>query len=283
MAELVGVFAASHGPLIARDWDCMSSATRNHLREMFDDLGRRVRAAKPDVLVVIAPDHWTNFFLNNLPAFCIGIGDEHDGPPEPFMRRVFPHRVLPGQGALARHLLRSALAASFDPAFSHRIALDHGYCVPLWRLGLEPLPAIVPIVVNSLEEPMPSLRRCLEFGSLLGTAIASFPGTLRVALLSSGGLSHSIGEPTMGMIDEAFDRLCIDLLCQGTHAELCASLEEALQSIGNGAHEVRNWIVGHAAAGNRHFDLVGYEAMPEVYMGFACAEWTTGDTGAFTR
>jgi aromatic ring-opening dioxygenase catalytic subunit (LigB family) len=273
MADLVGVFAASHGPLIARDWDVMSSATRDRLGQLFSELGRRLRSVRPDVVIVISPDHWTNFFLDNLPTFCIGIGSEHDGPPEPFMKRVFPHPLLRGHGALARHILRAALAASFDPALSHRMTLDHGFCIPLWRSGITPLPPIVPIVVNSLEEPMPSLRRCLELGTMLRAAITSYPETLRVAILGSGGLSHSIGEPTMGLIDEAFDRSCIDLFRKGGDIELCATLEAALPATGNGAHEVRNWIVAHAAAGASGFDLIDYEPMPEVYMGCACAEW----------
>ena len=280
MAELVGAFAASHGPLIARDWDTMSRATRARLTEFFDELGRRLRAARPDVLIVVSPDHWTNFFLDNLPAFCIGIGAEHGGPPEPFMQRVFAPAVLRGHGAFARHLLRQALAASFDPAFSHRMILDHGFCVPLWRSGFVTLPAIVPIAVNSLEGPMPSLGRCRDFGRMIAAAIASYPEDLRVAILGSGGLSHSIGEPTMGMIDESFDRRCIDLFRRANDANLCTTLEQALQATGNGAHEVRNWVVAHGAASGGCFDLIGYEAMPEVYMGCACAEWQIAAAGS---
>jgi len=94
MAELVGVFAASHGPIIARDWDKMAADHRDKLKAAFDEIGRRLAACRPDLLVVVSPDHWVNFFINNLPAVCIGIGDEHDGPPEPFMQKVYPHRTL---------------------------------------------------------------------------------------------------------------------------------------------------------------------------------------------
>jgi hypothetical protein len=40
-------------------------------------------------------------------------------------------------------------------------------------------------------------------------------GSLRVALLATGGLSHSIGEATMGQIDEAFDRECLQHFASG--------------------------------------------------------------------
>ena len=109
MADLVGVFAASHGPIIARDWETMPADHRNRLAAGFDEIGRRLKACRPDLLVVISPDHWVNFFISNLPAVCIGIGEEHDGPPEPFMKKVFPHERLKGHAAFGRHLLETAL------------------------------------------------------------------------------------------------------------------------------------------------------------------------------
>ena len=61
MADLVGVFAASHGPMIAREWESLPVQVREHLTKSFDELGRSIKAVKADVLVVISPDHWVNF------------------------------------------------------------------------------------------------------------------------------------------------------------------------------------------------------------------------------
>ena len=196
MADLVGAFAASHGPLIAREWGNLPDGPKNALDTAFTEMGKRLKAAEPDVLVIFSPDHWVNFFINNLPSFCIGIGDEHDGPPEPFMQAVYPHKTLPGHPGFGRHLLDTALENDFDPAISHRLTLDHGFCVPLWRMGLDPSLPIVPVTVNDLEAPMPTLRRCIAWGKMLRQAIDSYPDDLRVAVLGTGGLSHSIGEPT---------------------------------------------------------------------------------------
>ena len=68
MAELVGAFAASHAPLIARDWSILPSERKEQITHAFRELGRRVAAARPDVLIVVSPDHWVNFFLDNLPS-----------------------------------------------------------------------------------------------------------------------------------------------------------------------------------------------------------------------
>ncbi len=272
MAELVGIYAASHGPLIARDWDRLPAAVKERLGAAYGELGRRIGAARVDAIVGLAPDHWTNFFLDNLPALSIGIGEEHDGPPEPFMRDFAPNPV-PGDPGLGRHVLETALAADFDPALSYKLRLDHGLCLPLSRLALAPMPRIMPILINALEPPMLSYRRCFAWGRLLRAAIASYPGPARVAILATGGLSHSIGEPTMGSIDEVFDRRCLEAFASGDEAPLIDLLEHGAAHAGNGAHEIRNWAVAHGAAGGRGFELIDYIPAPEVYVGCAYAAW----------
>jgi L-rhamnose isomerase len=74
MAEFVGAFAASHAPLIARDWDRLPEPLRERITRSYASVGERLAAARPDILIEVAPDHWTNFFINNLPSVCIGIG-----------------------------------------------------------------------------------------------------------------------------------------------------------------------------------------------------------------
>ena len=53
----------------------------------------------------------------------------------------------------------------------------------------------------------------------------------------------------MGQIDETFDRTCIALFENGDPAKLASTLEHDVRHTGNGGHEVRNWVVAHAAAG----------------------------------
>jgi aromatic ring-opening dioxygenase catalytic subunit (LigB family) len=272
MASLVGVFAASHGPLIARDWDKMPAPRREQFKERFSALGRRFEEARPDLLIEIAPDHWSNFLLDNLPTLCIGVGESHDGPPEPFLKD-FPWKSIAGHPQFGMHLLESALRADFEPSLSHHLTLDHGFCIPLLRMGLKRLPPIVPITVNGIEPPMMSIRRCLAWGRLLRSAIAAYPGPLRVAILATGGLSHSIGEPGMGSIDEPFDAEVLRLFAAGDDRELAEYLERALPLTGNGGHEVRTWVIAHAAAGSRGFELVAYDPVPEVYVGCGYAAW----------
>jgi len=271
MASLVGAFAASHGPLIVREWQRVPAEQKTRMAAAYRELGKRLTAAKPDVLIVVSPDHWSNFFLDNYPAVCIGVGETNEGPPEPWMKD-FPHRAIAGHPGLAMHIADQALRQGFEPAVSHRLKLDHGACIPLWRMELERMPKVVPLLVNSIEPPMPSLTRCYQWGTLLRQAIDSYAEPLRVAILGTGGLSHSIGEPTMGAIYEDFDRETIRLFKE-PEGELIRFLDAKLPSCGNGSEEVRNWLVAHGAAGGRGFELVDYLAVPTVIVGCGFAAW----------
>jgi aromatic ring-opening dioxygenase catalytic subunit (LigB family) len=272
MAELVGVFASSHGPMIVRSWPTIAPRWKESLTAAFSELGRRIKAARPDVLIIISPDHWVNFSMDNLPSICVGLGEVHDGPPEPWFKE-FPHRKMAGHPQLASHIVERALEHDFEPSVSHHLALDHGFCIPVWKAGLDPLPPIVPIVFNDLEPPFPAVRRCYAWGTMLADAVASYPGNLRVAVLATGGLSHSIGEPTMGEIDEAFDRECIRRFEAGDPPALFDFLNQRLPAAGNGAAEVRNWVAAHGAARGRGFDLIRYDPIPDVYVGCGFASW----------
>lgn len=275
MAELTGIFAACHGPMIVRSWDALPAATQSTLTRSFAELGKRINAARADVLIVISPDHWVNFFLDNLPSICIGVGETHDGPPEPWLA-AFPHKQLAGHAALAQHLVAHACSHDFEPSLSYKLALDHGFCIPLWKANIDPLPAIVPVILNTVEPPFPSVARCYDFGRAIADAVKSFPQPLRVALLATGGLSHSIGEATMGAIDEAFDRECLQHFAASDRDTLLPFLDQRLPAAGNGAAEVRNWVAAHGAAhasGAQHFEVIHYSAMPEIYVGCGFAAW----------
>ncbi len=279
MAEFAGAFAAGHGPNIARGWTSLKSETREWILDRYGELGRRLKAAAPDVLLVQSNDHWVNFFLDNMPAFCIGIGDEHDGPPEPFMKPVFAHETWPGHAALGRHVLDHALASEFDPSYTMRVKLDHGICVPLWQMGILPDVPVVPLFINLMEEPFPTPARCIKWGRMIREAVESFPENIRVAMLGTGGLSHSIGETTMGWIDEPFDHACMELFRSASDEKFASDLDRMLSATGNGGAELRNWLIVHAAAGGRGFDLVGYAPVPEILIGCALAEWRTAESG----
>ncbi|CAN0528840.1 unnamed protein product [Laminaria digitata] len=273
MAKLVGSFAASHAPNIARSWDILKPETQDWLTTRYDELGKRVKALDPDVLVIHSNDHWINFFLENMPAFLIGVGEEHDGPPEPFMQPIFKGCTFPGHPGLGSHLLEYAMDADFDPAYSHRIKVDHGIGIPLWRMGFDTLPPVVPVFLNLMEEPFPTPKRCLAWGHMIREAIEAYPEDLRVVVMGTGGMSHSIGETTQGWIDEPFDHACMDLFKTASDEKIASELARMLKETGNGGAELRSWSVAHGAAGGKGFEMIDDIPMPETLIGCGLAEW----------
>jgi aromatic ring-opening dioxygenase catalytic subunit (LigB family) len=273
MAEIVGAFASSHAPLMARAWESVGPERLDSIKKTFAEMGRRFREAKPDVLVVLTPDHWVNFFIDNMPSVCIGVGETHDGPPEPWMKAAPLKSPWRGDPEFGLYLAERAFEKGFEPTLSYHLSMDHGVAIPLWRMGLSSLPPIVPFFINAVEPPMISVRRCIDWGDFLKRAIEAYPKKLRVAILATGGLSHSIGEHDMGRIDEPFDKECLDHFRSGNVPALVDFLEKKVESAGNGAAEVRNWVMAHGAVAGRGFDLIGYHPYPEWYVGCAFATW----------
>ena len=105
-----------------------------------------------------------------------------------------------------------------------------------------PMP-MVPILLNTFFPlSQPSVERCDRFGVALAEAIATWPGSERVALVASGGLSHHL-------VDEDFDRRLLAALGAPTPDALAAFTDDDFvdgeRPCGTG--ESKNWIVVAAA------------------------------------
>ena len=275
MAELVNVLAASHTPVMLNFPDAAGEADRQSVFDGFHELGRRLAESRPQALVVLSTDHLHNFFLDNFPAFCIGAADSYDTPIEHWLNAE--RRTLPGDPALGGHLLARAMESGFDPSFSLDLTLDHGSLTPIELAGLSRELPIVPILVNCVQPPLPTMARCLAFGEFLGEALRDYQDTERVAVLATGGVSHDIATPRMGMVNEEFDRRFLDLLGEDGRAAADYARDHVHEA-GNGAEEVRMWLIAAgAAAGSRTADLevIFYRPIPEWYTGIAVASWAT--------
>jgi len=111
--------------------------------------------------------------------------------------------------------MRETLENVFDPAFSHLLELDHGIMTVYYELDEDMKLPLVPIVMNCAVPPLMPVWRWYEFGKQLGAAIRSFEGLERVAVVGCGGLSHWIGNPRVGDINEEFDRWFCERLERG--------------------------------------------------------------------
>lgn len=179
-----GMVAMSHSP----SWD-LSFDHEGPGASYVRAVGRArdlVAELQPTTLVVFGPDHFRNFFWDVMPPFCIGAGSVQG-----FGDYDSPKGDLPTNPELATFVADHVLAADFDPAVSLKMGVDHGVSQPFAALaGGHPI-SILPIMVNCGGGPMPSLRRCFEFGKAVGAAVRSFTGDGGAVFVGSGGLSHS--------------------------------------------------------------------------------------------
>jgi aromatic ring-opening dioxygenase catalytic subunit (LigB family) len=271
MAEIVGIYAVSHTPVLTNLPGAPSKEVADAAYAAFRSLGERLRSANPDVLLLISDDHLHNFFLDNLPAFCIGAGDDFEGPIEDWLKA--PKIRVEGHPQLARALLDGLFENGFDPALSMHLRLDHAMVTPMECMGIYGSFPVVPLYVNCVQPPLPRMARCVEMGRAIRKAIRALPGSLRVAVLGTGGLSHDVGTPRMGIINKAFDEEFLRLLGQDGSDVVSRFAQEEVHTAGNGAEEVRNWLIPHGVSDCRGFELIFYEAVEPWYTGIGLASW----------
>jgi aromatic ring-opening dioxygenase catalytic subunit (LigB family) len=271
MAELVGAFAASHTPVMINFPNAIPEDDRADIFGSFHQFGAALAATRPQTVIVVSDDHFHNFFLNNFPAFCIGAADRYLTPAEHWLNAE--KQELKGDSVVGAHLLGEALRAGFDPSFSMQLTLDHGVLTPLLLSGLTQQISIVPLLINCVQPPFPTMQRCLEWGKFLRRAIASCTHVDRIAVLATGGLSHDVATPRMGFVNEAFDREFLRLLSDGSESDLVKYSTDNVGSAGNGTEEIRNWLVARGAAGGAPFETLYYKALSKWYAGIALGYW----------
>ena len=264
--SLVGAYAASHAPGITGRPTLPPPADSEPVFRAYAELRARIEAARADVLVVVSPEHWANFFLDHMPSFCIGIADEFWGPTDEEFVKI-PRRRVPGAARLAR-ALAAGLAEDVDLSSSEELAFDHGVMVPLHLLGTT-LP-VIPIIVNCLAGLPAPLHRCHTLGTALRRTVDGWPE--RVAILATGGLSHWPAMPESGRIGLDFDRRFLDAFLGGRIETFLRYPREALEAeAGPGGHEIRTWITVAAAAGAARGSLLVYQPVPAWSTGCAVA------------
>jgi len=256
MGQLIGAFGVAHTALMIRAYDRAEPAQAGRVRSAFDHLRRRIEEGKPDALIIVSSDHFKTFFLNNMPAFCVGVGEECEGWGD---AGVPKYRVRVHQ-ELARQFLQAAIESEFDLAFSEHMPLDHGFMVPLHFLTPQMDVPIVPIFVNTIVAPLPSLRRCYQLGGVIRQVIQQRPHSERFMVVGTGGLSHWVGVPQMGRINEQFDRDVLAWICQGDAEKLTTlTTEQIEQEAGNGAQEIRTWMVMLGSVPEARGEILVYE------------------------
>jgi len=245
MARIVGSIMMSHVPAIGR-------AISKNLQadpywapwfDGFPPVRRWLADVKPDVVVAVYNDHGLNFFLDKMPTFAVGAAPEYRNADEGW--GIPTLQPFAGDPTLSWHVIETLVDAEFDVTTCQEMLVDHAVTLPMALLwpGDAPWPVrIVPVCVNTVQFPLPSMARGFKLGQAIGRAIASYEEDLKVVVIGTGGLSHQLDGTRAGFINREFDELCFEKLVSDPQALTKYSIHEVVELAGTQGVEVLNWL-----------------------------------------
>ncbi len=252
-------------------------------------LGETYNKVSPDLCVILGDDQHELFQDDHMPGFAIYHGETvTDKPRQPGGFVSFGDPVVghhPGQGGVTQptdaelglHLIESMVKAEFDVARSNKLPVSrsegnigHAFYYFYRRLMDNKAIPSVPVMVNTYYPPnAPTAARCYKFGQALGHAIQNWDSNKRVAIMASGGLSHTV-------IEEELDNTIIEGLKSGDTSKLLDYPDERFRA---GTSEIKNWIAlaGAMSVMGTTMDLIDYVPCYRTEAGNGCAmgfgEW----------
>lgn len=284
--ELVELRAGDHFEKELNDatfqarWDACQRAI-GHLGDTLDRVS-------PDVVVILGDDQHEAFLDDNMPALAIynGAAVDDDVPTEGHRADLsdkvvgkYPGKRLthPTEAALGEHLIEALIEQEFDvtrsnkmPEGRHGGTIGHAFYYVYRRLMNNEVIPNVPVLVNTYYPPnAPTAKRCFKFGKALRQAIEAWDSPKKVAIVASGGLSHTV-------IEEDLDQRIIDGLKHNDEQKLTDYPDVRFRA---GTSEIKNWIIlaGAMAGDGLQMNLVDYVPCYRTEAGNGCAmgfaEW----------
>lgn len=245
--NVVGGVAMPHAPQFFTRPETEDPAMIERIRSLAADIGKKLKALKPDVWIVIANDHANQFLLHCVPPFTFHRGREARGS---FAGTEFRFQVA---SEVSTALIRYLQDEQFDPAFSSTAGIDYAFGIPLTFLGVKG--PIIPLYINSYIPPQPRMERCYALGQAIARGLAVIG--VRAVVVASGGLSHFPGTKRYGNPDLAFDKkLMAEIECGHLRA-LLAFDDRRLDDTGN--VELRSWAIAAGMLAERRPDLTSLE------------------------
>jgi aromatic ring-opening dioxygenase catalytic subunit (LigB family) len=287
--DIVAAFACSHTGLIVTRKDDAPAAQRDAVYGAFATIRDRVKELRPDALLMIAADHQRAFPLAGIPSFSIGVGPRAKGLGDAGL----PTCEVEVNQKVGQVVLEGCLQRDIDLAFSEQVEIDHAFAMPLSLITPQWDVPIVPFWQNCNVPPQPTFQRSRTVGKAIADSLGS-AGAGRVVVIATGGLSHWVGDEERrefmhrpagerlaeigahpvtltetGRINQEFDREFLDHATSGRLPQFVEawSPERVEEAAGNGAQELRTWVMAAAVVGDAPATLLGYEAV---------SEWLTG-------
>ncbi|WP_018698527.1 hypothetical protein [Amorphus coralli] len=269
--------AVTYGDLLARADPSIRDQIRPEVLEQraqactdtIARLDREIAAADLDALIIIGDDQNEQYGDDNLPAILIYRGETivnnplnmPDEAPQFWRHARSQFHVkdapieYPVAHVLAEHLIGALMDNAFDISQAKRLGKAHGeghaFGYVHQRLMTQTIVPIVPVALNTYFPPnQPRPARCYELGRAIARAVRAFPGSDRVGILGSGGLSHFA-------VDEELDRMVLEA-CRTKDAEALKTID--VNRLNSGTSEIRNWIT--VAGACEHLETAWQEYIP---------------------
>jgi aromatic ring-opening dioxygenase catalytic subunit (LigB family) len=271
--SLVFAGISSHAPGITGRAHMADQAIAEEFYSAYRGMAAELAAARPDVLIVVAAEHFANFFMNNMPAFAVGMAESYEGPIEDAEWLGIAHTTIPGNARLSLRLIREMMQ-TVDLAYAEEWKFDHGIMVPLSFLTPRYDLPVIPVNINCQGPPLAPLHRAWALGEALRRAADLAPE--RIAIVGTGGISHWPATPDSGKINEPWDREFLQRWqINDKPAMLSYSDEATYRDAGQGGFEIRTFISIAAAAQGRG-QLRYYRPIPIFAVGCTVATMSIG-------
>ena len=266
---LVFAGVCSHAPGITGRADRADPVQRENLYKNFDRMRIAIEASEASALIVIGAEHFANFFMDNMPAFCVGMGEQYRGPIEEEGWLGIKRNVVPGAPDLSRQLI-TEIMSEVDVSYAEDWQFDHGIMVPLHFLTPRYDLPIIPVNINCQGPPLTPLHRAWAFGRALRRACDMVSD--KIAVIGTGGISHWPATPDSGKINEKWDRQFLDhFIRNDREALLSYTDEETYRDGGQGGFEIRTFIAVAGASNGVSGEVWCYEPIPIFAVGCTIA------------
>ena len=113
MTDITIAYCSSHAPMMAAARDSAEEDQRDRFFGALEIIREDARRAGVQACVVLSNEHFTNFFLENFPQICVGVGERNWGPTEAWL--PISKAWIPGHPGLAGHITRSLLNCGVRP------------------------------------------------------------------------------------------------------------------------------------------------------------------------